>query len=93
MNNNQNPYNQVPQMGQPMMPPMPPRGQWQRRAMNAIGRVNNISFPKWLTQYGVVTFIIALAVVSFMCSSYAMPWYYIVSSVVAIVVFFCVVHT
>ena len=69
-------------------PPIPPRGQWQRRAMNAIGRVNCVSFPKWLAQYGIVVYIIALLVVSFMYSTYSLPWYYMLSGVVATGVFF-----
>ena len=87
-----NPYNPQPQFQQPpmpgMMPQMPPRGQWQRRAMNAIGRVNNIFFPKWLTQYGAVVYLLALAVVSFMYSTYSLPWYYWLSGLVSIIVFF-----
>lgn len=76
----------------PMMPlpmqPMPPRRPWQRRAMHAIGRVRGLSYPKWVTQYGVVVYILALAVVSFMYSAYSMPWYYMLSGAVAVVVFF-----
>lgn len=94
MNNIQNTYNQ-PQMqqGQGMMLPPPgasmsPRGQWQRRAMNAIGRVRGISFPKWVTQYGMVVYIVALIVVSFMYSAYSLPWYYMLSGVVAVAAFF-----
>ena len=88
--NNNNPYNnqQMPQMGQPMMPPVSPRGKWQQRAMNTIGRVGKITFPKWLTQYGVVVYLIALAAVSLMYSLYSMPWYYMLSGIVAIIVFF-----
>lgn len=72
-----------------MLPPQtPPRGQWQQRAMNAIGRVRGVTFPKWLTQYGVVTYILALMAVTFMYSSYSMPWYYMLSGIVAIVVFY-----
>ena len=79
-----------PQMRQgPMMPqPMPPRGQWQRRALNAIGRVGKISFPKWLTQYGVMVYILALAVVSLMYGSHSLPWYYMLFGIVGVVVFF-----
>ena len=72
-----------------MMPPqMPPRGQWQRRAMNAIGRIKDIFFPKWVTQYAVIIYFLALAVVSFMYSAYSLPWYYMLSGVVAVGVFF-----
>ena len=89
MTNHQNPYNQSPQMGQPMIPPqpMPPRGQWQRRAMNAIGKAKSI-MPNWLSSYPITLYIVALMVVSVMYSSYSMPWYYMLSGVVAVLVFF-----
>ena len=89
VNNNQNTYQQQepPQMGQPMMPP-PPRGQWQRRALNSISRVRGMSFPKWLSTYPIVIYILALAVVSFTYSTYSLPWYYVLSGVIAVLVFF-----
>lgn len=71
-----------------MPPQMPPRGQWQRRAMNAIGRIKDIFFPKWVTQYAVIIYFLALAVVSFLYSAYSLPWYYMLSGVVSVVVFF-----
>ena len=75
-------------MRQPMMPPStPPREQWQRRAMNVIGRARD-GFPNWVMQYGIVVYIIALAAVSIMYSSYSMPWYYMLSGMVSVVVFF-----
>lgn len=66
---------------------MPPRGQWQRRALYAIGRAKSF-FPKWVTQYGVVVYLLALVVVNLMYSSYSLPWYYMLSGVVAVVTFF-----
>lgn len=88
----QNLYNQqqvAPHMGQGTMPPpMPPRGKWQRRAMNAMERVRGISFPKWLTQYSIVVYIAALMVVTFMYSSHSLPWYYMLSGVVTVAIFF-----
>lgn len=45
-------------------------------------------FPKWLTQYSIVVYILALAVVTLMYSSHSMPWYYMVFGVVAVTVFF-----
>lgn len=80
-------------MGQGMMQPPPghpmsPRGQWQRQAMNAIGRVRGISFPKWVTQYAVTAYIAALLVVTGMYYSYSLPWYYMLSGIVAVMVFF-----
>jgi len=46
------------------------------------------AFPKWLSQYSVVAYIIALSIVSFMYSAYSLPWYYLLSGVVAVLVFF-----
>ena len=84
MNDIQNSYNQqlpppqpsIPEMIQPGHPP----GQWQRRVKSIL--------PKWFTQYSVVVYLLALAVVSFMYSAFSLPWYYMLSGVVAIVVFF-----
>lgn len=45
-------------------------------------------FPRWLSIYPIVTYILALMVVSFMYSDYGLPWYYMLSGVVAILVFF-----
>ena len=81
---NNNTYNHPPQ-GPMMPPPVPPRGPWQRRAMNAAAKA---IFPKWLTQYALITYFLALAVVTFMYSAYSLPWYYMLSGVVAVMVFF-----
>lgn len=45
-------------------------------------------WPKWLTQYAVGVYLAALAVVTMMYSSYSLPWYYMLSGVVAVMVFF-----
>ena len=45
-------------------------------------------FPSWLSSNSVALYIIALALVSFMRSEYSMPWYYVLTGVVAIIVFF-----
>ena len=91
MTNNQ--YTYQPPMGQRMMPPQgsmmpppaPPRGPWQRRAMNAAAKA---IFPQWFSRNALITYFLALAVVSFMYSEYSMPWYYMLSGVVAVVIFF-----
>lgn len=70
-------------MGQGMTPP---QRQW--RAKNAKGRVRGISFPKWLMQYAIVVYILALAVVSFVYSSYILLWYYMLAGVVSVAAFF-----
>jgi hypothetical protein len=46
------------------------------------------AFPKWLSQYSIVVYILALMVVSFMYSAHSLPWYYMLSGVVAVIVFF-----
>ena len=81
--NNQYPYNQPPMEE---MPPQPQIPVWQR-SMNGMKKIQSL-FPKWLTQYSIVAYILALAVVSFMYSDYSLPWYYMLSGVVAFVVFF-----
>ena len=83
--NNQYTYNQPP-MGQGMMPPQPQIPVWQR-SMNGMKKIQSL-FPKWLTQYSIATYILALMVVSVVFSEYSLPWYYMLSGVVAIIVFF-----
>ena len=46
------------------------------------------AFPKWVTQNGTVAYILALVVVSVMYSAYSLPWYFMLSGVMAIIVFF-----
>ena len=97
MENRQNTYQQqIPGLGIPpqgqMMPPMQAPhsrwARWQRRAMNAIGGVRGIFFPKWLSLYPMIVYAIALVLVSFMYSTYSLPWYYLLSGVFAVVAFF-----
>ena len=104
MNNQNTPYNnQQPgqQTGQqpmraPMMPPPPmpqqaPRG-WRARWMRRLGSGNGVPvkniFPQWLSQYAIATYVLALAIVTLMYSSYSIAWYYMLSGVVGILVFF-----
>lgn len=77
---------QMPQM--PMQPPMPPRGGQRRQSVrSAVRRIQEV-IPSWLSRYGAVTYLFALLVVGFVYSDYAMPWYYWVSGLVSVVVFF-----
>lgn len=46
------------------------------------------AFPKWLSQYSIVAYLLAFMTVSLMYSAYSMPWYFMLSGVVAIFVFF-----
>ena len=50
-------------------------------------------FPRWLSTYPTVTYIIALMVVSFMYSEYNLPWYYMLSGIVAVLAFFLLGNT
>ena len=89
---NNNTYNQ-PQMPmqQPMpqggafVPPMPPRPKgWRERRRMA----EQVIFPKWLSKNALIAYFLALAVVTFMYSTYSIPWYYMLSGVVSMMVFF-----
>ena len=83
---NQNTYIQPPMgLGMPM-PPQAPMSMRQRMS-RGVRRVQDV-FPRWLSTYPVVTYIVALLVVSFMYSEYSMPWYYTLSGVIAVLVFF-----
>ena len=82
MNTPQNSYyNQ-----QPITPPQP-RMPMRQRMTKGILMIRD-AFPKWLTQYSIVAYILALVVVSCMYSAYSLPWYYMLSGVVAVFVFF-----
>lgn len=73
--------------------PMPPQmgmpgtvyGAQRQRRPNASAKA---IFPKWLSRNALITYFLALAVVSFMYSAYSLPWYYMLSGVVAVMVFF-----
>ena len=82
--NNQYTYNQPP-MGQ-MMPPQIQMSVRQRMANGALGSQNIL--PKWLTQYSIGLYIIALVLISFAFSAFSMPWYYLLSGIVAVLVLF-----
>lgn len=45
-------------------------------------------FPQWLSRNALIVYFFALVVVSFMYSAYSLPWYYMISGVVAVMVFF-----
>lgn len=73
---------------QPMpMPQMPPMQSMAARARRMQKQKDNL-FPKWLTQYSIVAYILALMAVTFLYSSYSLPWYYMLSGVIAVTVFF-----
>lgn len=76
---NNNPYQQPPQT--PIQPPT-------KRRVRTNVLVPNAIFPDWLSKYSIITYILALMLVSYLYSNYMIPWYYMLSGVVAIVVFF-----
>lgn len=78
MDNVNNPYNQQPQI--PQLP--------TRVGIRAVVRKVTSIFPKWLSSYPISVYLGALAIVSFMYTSYSMPWYYSVSGIIAISIFF-----
>lgn len=45
-------------------------------------------FPKWISRNALMVYFLALTVVSLMYSAYSLPWYYMLSGIVAVVVFF-----
>ena len=88
MNNNQHTYNQPPR-GQ-MMPqqvPEQPRMSVRQRMQDSVRRMQDV-FPRWVSIYSIVTYLIALMMVSYIYSSYRLPWYYMLSGIVGAVVFF-----
>lgn len=44
--------------------------------------------PKWLTNRGMIYYFIALLVVSVMYAAYSMPWYFMLSGVISVLMFF-----
>ena len=100
--NQQNPYNQYPQ-GEPMPPfapmppqpgmPLPPLNGMQGGVPSAPGLwLHNAAasalFPKWISRNALIVYFLALIVVSLMYSAYLLPWYYMLSGIVSVLVFF-----
>ena len=89
-----NPQQQFP-------PPMPAPGtvppptgggipQWQGMPPNRgmmHGRAKEV-FPSWLLRNALVVYVFALAIVTIIYSSYSLPWYYMLSGIVSVLVFF-----
>ncbi len=91
-NTNQNIQPQVPPHDEQPMPPFAPKPPMQgmpmlSRRRNAAAQAKAI-FPKWLSQYPLVVYLLAFVVVTFMYSEYSLPWYYMLSGVVAVMAFF-----
>ena len=80
---NQNTYNQqMPPQHSAPMPPMPP-GPMMPPMREAL-----LKFPSWLNKYAVVVYVMALLIITGMYSAYSLPWYYILSGVVSVTLFF-----
>lgn len=78
-------YNNQPPLGQPF--PLQPLTPMRQRIVNWTGKMKN-TFPAWLSQYAVSVYMISLLIVSLVYSSYSLPWYYMLSGVTAVLVFF-----
>ena len=90
MENNQYTYNQplegqmeLPQSEMMSQPGMPMR----KRVIYGVQRMQDV-FPRWLSVYPISAYIIALTLLCFMYSSFSMPWYYIITGVISILIFF-----
>lgn len=79
-------------MGQmPPQPPMPQGGAFVPPQISRRGRrriAEPVIFPKWLSKNALIAYFLALAVVTFMYSAYSIPWYYMLSGIVSMLVFF-----
>jgi len=54
-----------------------------------VARQTNITFfPKWISNKAIITYFIALVLVSILYLQYVIPWYYIFSGIVSVVLFF-----
>lgn len=62
---------------------MPPQ-MWQSMPMGVMRK----SYPSWLQTYGIVAYILSLAVVSMVNTNYSLPWYYMVIGVVCVTIFY-----
>lgn len=82
MNNGYSPYNQRFVPRQVMRQSAPPKndgnGIWNRKTI----------LPKWLSTYSVMGYVLALAIVTLMYTSHSLQWYYMLSGVMSIVIFF-----
>ena len=54
---------------------------------NALVGAKNI-WPKWVSQYAIWTYVLALATVTLLYASHSMPWYYILSGIGSVLLFF-----
>ena len=70
------------------MPPSSPASMPIRQRVAKATALTKDIFPKWLTQYSIVAYLLALVVVSFVFSSFQIEWYYMLAGVVAVTVFF-----
>ena len=51
-------------------------------------RIPIFQMPSWVSRNAIIMYIVALFTISIMNSAYSIPWYYMLSGVIAIVVFF-----
>lgn len=83
--------NQTPTYGNdvgPQGPEMPPQTRLPMGWRRPMRRVAQGVIPNWLTKRAIVTYILALGIVTIMYRTYCLPWYYMLSGVVSVLVFF-----
>lgn len=93
---------QMAPQGQEQMPPMPVepqmqemqpvpvsgwRGKWIQM-LSVVPSGNQNLFPRWLANYAIVVYVMALLLISILFSSYGMAWYFVLAGIVSMLVFF-----
>ena len=71
----------------PEMPPQATPAMGWRRPVGRRGVAQDV-IPSWLTKRAIVVYILALGVVTIMYRTYCLPWYYMLSGFVSVLVFF-----
>lgn len=92
MNNQQNTFNNQPQIGQPLIPSPPPMPMTRRARLGvklmsgkALGYT---SLPDWFAAYAVSAYALTLIGVNLVYSNYAMEWYFWLFGIVWVAGFF-----
>lgn len=53
-----------------------------------MGPLKELKLPKWLSTYAISVYFLVLTIVTFVYSSHALPWFYLLSGSVSVIVFF-----
>jgi 4-amino-4-deoxy-L-arabinose transferase-like glycosyltransferase len=63
------------------------------RSKYGMGQYMDLIIPRWISTYAIGFYIAALLVVSMMYSTYSMPWFYMLSGVVSVLLMFFIGQT